>query len=201
MGPLVSRWHFPAAAVVGLILGASGFAASDVLPDLHVSDLEGRPVRVFTGDARDIVVLFFVAPECPVSNRSLPAMQALATEFGSPRVRFLGLYPEPDAPLETLRRHAADFRINFPLATDRRQALVAHTGVTVTPEAVIADGRGTLLYRGRIDDRFVGFGQERAQPTREEVREILSALRRGERPAFRTAAGFGCQISRPVPKP
>lgn len=201
MGPHPPRWHVPVAAVLGILLGAGALAASGAPTRLRVSDLDDRPVPVFSGDDRDLIVLFFIAPECPVSNRSLPAMQALANEFASARIRFLGLYPEPDTPVATLRRHAQEFQITFPIGVDRRHALVRQTGVTVTPEAVIADGRGTVLYRGRIDDRFVGFGQERARPTREDVREILTALRRGERPAFRSAAGFGCTISQPVPKP
>lgn len=174
-------------------------AAPPAPASLRVTDLDAKPHAVFSGDARDIVVLFFIAPECPVSNRSLPSMRALAAEFAADRVRFLGVYAEPDEPLANLRRHATDFQIDLPLRVDRQHALVRHTGVTRTPEAVVADGRGTLLYRGRIDDRFVDFGRERPRATREDVREVLLALRSGRRPAFRATEGFGCTISQPVP--
>lgn len=166
---------------------------------LRVTDLDANAHAVFSGDARDIVVLFFIAPECPVSNRSLPTMRALAAEFATDRVRFVGIYAEPDEPPANLRRHATEFQIDFPLRIDRQHALVRLTGVTRTPEAVVADGRGTLLYRGRIDDRFVDFGRERRRATREDVREVLLALRSGQRPPFRTTAGFGCTLSQPVP--
>lgn len=166
---------------------------------LRVIDLDDKPHAVFSGDARDIVVLFFLAPECPVSNRSIPTMRALAAEFTTVHVRFLGVYPEPDEPRANLRRHATEFRLDFPLRVDRHHALVRHTGVTLTPEAVVADGQGTLLYRGRIDDRFVDFGRERPRATREDLREVLLALRAGQRPPFRATEGFGCTISQPVP--
>jgi hypothetical protein len=180
-----------------LFLGRIG-AAPPSPSSLRVIDLDEKPHAVFSGDARDIVVLFFLAPECPVSNRSVPTMRALAAEFAGAHVRFLGVYPEPDEPLANLRRHAAEFRLDFPLRVDRPHALVRHTGVTLTPEAVVADGQGTLLYRGRIDDRFVDFGRERLRATREDLREVLLALRAGRRPPFRATQGFGCTLSQPV---
>lgn len=181
-----------------LLLGRLS-AAAPAAASLRVIDLDEKTHAVFSGDVRDIVVFLFLAPECPISNRNVPTMRALAADFAGARVRFLGVYPEPDEPLANLRRHAAEFRLDFPLRVDRRHELVRHTGVTLTPEAVVADGQGTLLYRGRIDDRFVDFGRERPRATREDLREVLLALRGGRRPAFRATEGFGCTISQPVP--
>jgi thiol-disulfide isomerase/thioredoxin len=184
--------------LTGLLSAHAGTAPLSV-DRLRVIDLDEEPHAVFSGDARDIVVLFFIAPECPVSNRSIPTMRALAAEFATARVRFVGVYAEPDELPANLRRHATEFQIDFPLRIDRQHALVRLTNVTRTPEAVVADGLGTLLYRGRIDDRFVDFGRERQRATREDVREVLLALRSGQRPPFRATEGFGCTLSQPVP--
>lgn len=189
--------RFCRCAWLAALLGAASAIAA--APAATRPDLDGADRPLFTGDARDIVVLFFIAPECPVSNRSVPAMRALAAEFAAARIAFFGIYAEPDTAPDALRRHAAEFSLDFPLRLDRDHALVRFAGVTVTPEAVVADGTGALLYRGRIDDRFVDFGKERPRPTREDVREVLLAVRSGGRPTFRTAAGFGCTISRAVP--
>ena len=42
------------------------------------------------------------------------------------------------------------------------QKLVKQTGVTVTPEVAIISGT-RVLYRGRIDDRYIDFGKERSE--------------------------------------
>jgi thiol-disulfide isomerase/thioredoxin len=201
--PAVQR-ALVSATLAGLFCWAAAASrASEAAPlrTVALPDLDNAVHWVLPGDADDIVVLFFIAPECPVSNRTLPVMRRLEEEFGSTRIHFLGVYPERDLPAAALARHAEAFEIRFALRIDREHALVKATGVTRTPEVVIANGAGVVFYRGRIDDRFVDFGKERPHPTREDAREVLAALRRGERPAFRTAAGFGCLINRPSSAP
>lgn len=177
--------------------GAESTAAAS---RLTWQDLAGRETPVLSGDARDVLVLFFVSPECPVANRSAPTMRALAAEFGRDRTTFFAVYPDPDATRDALRRHAEEYGLNFNLRRDAAHRVVEHVAVTFTPEAVIMDGTGSLIYRGRIDDRFVDFGQARPRANREDVREVLLALRAGRRPTFREQRGFGCTIQRTVNK-
>lgn len=192
----VARWWCAA------LFAVSALAAPDQheVAQLRLPDLDGNSQPLFTGNRRDTVVVFFIAPECPVSNRCIPTMRELAREFGGASVKFVGVYPEPDEPAVALKRHAAEFGLDFPLRLDREHVLVRRVGATFTPEAAILDGAGKLYYRGRIDDRFVDFGKERRQATSHEVREVLLAIRKGERPAFRTVKGFGCTISSDVPR-
>ncbi len=49
------------------------------------------------------------------------------------------------------------FAYSIDTLRDTDQKLVKQTGVTVTPEVAVMKG-STVLYRGRIDDRYVAFG-------------------------------------------
>src|SRR5258708_33881879 len=57
---------------------------------------------------------------------------------------------------------------------DPKHSLVKYAGATITPEAAVLAG-GRLVYRGRIDDRYVELGVERPTPTRHDLADALAA--------------------------
>ena len=51
------------------------------------------------------------------------------------------------------------------------------------------------IYRGRIDDRYTDFGKWRANPTREDLKEVLQSLVEGQQPETRETQAIGCYIA------
>ena len=71
-------------------------------------------------------------------------------------------------------------------------------GATITPEAaVFAHGAGepTLVYRGRIDDRYVDLGRARPAPTVRDLDDVLDAIGAGVPVRFRSTEAVGCVIA------
>ena len=66
--------------------------------------------------------------------------------------------------------------------------------MTVTPEVAVMVG-GHMVYRGRIDDRYVELGKERPQPTQRDLESTLDALIAGKRVAQRETRAVGCILS------
>jgi thiol-disulfide isomerase/thioredoxin len=159
-------------------------------PRLNVHDLQGEPLQ----PAGRWVVLVFLSPECPVANADIPVLNALATEFAPQGISFIGVYADPNLKLPELRQHAADYHLTFATADDRAQQLVRATGATYTPEVFVFSRDGALLYRGRIDDRVVDLDTARPAATRQDLREVLSALAAGRSVPFARQRGFGCAI-------
>jgi hypothetical protein len=52
-----------------------------------------------------------------------------------------------------------------------------------------------MVYRGRIDDRFVAFGKTRAAPTTHDLDQILEEIIRGKSISNKTTTAIGCFIS------
>jgi hypothetical protein len=67
--------------------------------------------------------------------------------------------------------------------------------VTVTPEVAILDAAGTLLYRGRIDDRYISFGKDRPQPTVRDLERSLDAVLAGKPVPVKETRAIGCILS------
>ncbi|HEY5229170.1 MAG TPA: redoxin domain-containing protein [Opitutaceae bacterium] len=161
---------------------------------LHIADLDGAPLH----PSGRWYVVFFMGQECPVSNVSIPVMNKLAAEFAHQGFAFIGAYVDPTADLATLRGHAADYRIGFSTADDRDHRLARAAGATYTPEVGVFSAAGTVLYRGRIDDRVGDFGAARPAATHDDLREVLLAIASGSDGPFKGIPGYGCAIPEAV---
>jgi hypothetical protein len=189
--PVRARW---ALLLVAAVLSGSAFAAGPAAPG--VVDLDGRvvdPLTVPAGSRANVLV--FTTTDCPISNRYAPEISRLAAAYAGRGIRFWVVYPVPGDTPEKIRAHAAQFGLDLPIARDTAFALVRRTGVTVTPEVAVIDGRGQLAYRGRVDDRYVDFGVDRPAPTTRDLDQALAHLLAGTPIEPKTTRAVGCILS------
>ena len=199
-------WLFLCVIVFGGV-GISAIASDDerVLAAVKVEDLEGRTVSPLKVAAEQGVgsddsegkepkadVFVFLAVECPISNRYAPELRRLHEEFNG--MRFALVYPNGDETAEQIKKSLKEYNLTMEAFRDSKHELVKAAGVRVTPEvAVFAQGQG-WVYRGRIDDRFAGFGKERVQPTKRDLRDVLTAVLAGKKVEVRRTEAIGCAI-------
>lgn len=142
------------------------------------------------------IVYIFTSTDCPISNRYAPEVRRLAAAFASHGVVFRLVYPaKSDAP-DSIRAHMTAYAYDgvAQAVRDPDFALVKFVGATITPEAaVVVDGR--VVYRGRIDDRYVDLGVERPAPTRHDLADAIAAALAGRPIAERTTQAVGCFIA------
>lgn len=141
-----------------------------------------------------ITVLVFTTTDCPISNRYAPELQRLASRFAG-RATFKLVYPVPADTDAIIRAHVKQFGFTFDWSRDQQQALVKRTGVTVTPEVAVFDPSGRMVYRGRIDDRYVTFGKDRPQPTVRDLERSLDAVLAGQPVPVPHTQAIGCILS------
>lgn len=186
------RFHL-LAALLALPCAAHAHSAS-AWEEVRLHDLHGNPVRAAELADGPWILFVFIARDCPVANRSVPELNRLHQEFSARGFSVHGVYVDISANAEQLRAHAADYELRFPVWQDKERFLVRFTGARVTPEAVIVDNGGNILYSGRVDDRFGGFGQSRPAPVRRDLAEAMEALAAGSDKPVSGQPGFGCPI-------
>ena len=183
-----SAFAFGLALAVGAVLAAAA--------PQGVVDLDGRAVDPLTLPAGVRAhVLVFTTTDCPISNRYAPEIKRLAAAYADRGVRFWVVYPVPGDTPEKIRAHVTQFGLHLPIARDTRFELVRHTGVTVTPEVAVIDSGGTMVYRGRVDDRYVDFGVDRPAPTTRDLDTALTNLLAGRPIEPTTTRAVGCFLS------
>jgi len=140
-----------------------------------------------------LTVYVFTTTDCPISNRYSPEIHRLATKF-SKDAKFVLVYPVPSDSPNMIRDHARKFAAGIETLRDADQKLVKLTGVTVTPEVAVMQGN-RVLYRGRIDDRYIELGKERPTATTHDLEDALTAVIAGKSVAQRETRAVGCILS------
>ncbi|MFO0913345.1 MAG: redoxin family protein [Pirellulales bacterium] len=156
---------------LGLLPGCGGHAAKS-------------PVEVYV----------FVQADCPIANRFIPELNAIARDYADRGVRMTLVYPDPDETDEVVGKHQEEFKIVAPVLRDPSHQWVDRFGVRVTPEAVVVGRDGRVKYQGRVNDQFVGYTQGRREPQRHDLRLALDAVLAGREPEVSKTEAVGCLI-------
>ncbi len=85
------------------------------------------------------------------------------------------------------------------IGTNFRCSWIASTiscamGATTAPEAFIVGSDSKVLYRGRIDDRFVALGKPRHEVRERDLRRALEAVIEGRKVEVAETKPVGCLI-------
>ena len=146
------------------------------------------------GNARArAIVLIFIRTDCPISNRYAPEIQRIQKEFSSKGIEFWLVYPSEGS--ETIRKHAVEYGYTCGVLPDPHHEWVKLAGVKTTPEAAIFTSLKKLVYRGRIDNRYISFGKARGQPTTHDLEAALKALVEGRPIPPAKGPAIGCAIA------
>jgi hypothetical protein len=149
-----------------------------------------------------VVALFFVASDCPVSDRTFPEMKRVRESFGDRGARVWYVYPNSTERIAAVLAHQRDFDPGGDVLLDPAGELVRLTGVRVTPEVAVLVPAGRdgwrVVYSGRIDDRFVHLGLERPQPASHFAEQALEAVFDGKPVPRATGTPVGCGILNPA---
>lgn len=163
-------------------------------PRGQARDLDGAAIDPLAAhDA--ITVLVFVSSECPISNRYAPELKRIAAAHAASGVRFWLVYPDARDDAAKVRAHIQAFDYGMRALRDPEHALVKRAGARVTPEVAVFGRGGEVAYRGRIDDRYVRFGDERPTAQVHDLEDALRAVLQGQAVQTAVTTAVGCAIS------
>lgn len=190
---MAKRW-----SLVGMILLVSGCAPETSTKPTSslaiVQDLEQQEHRLFEDASGPIVAMVFLGPDCPIANAYSPELNRLYEDYRNRGVQWLLIDVDPQSTLEAAREHVREYQLEAPMILDPKHQWVTEAGATRTPEVAVFSPRRELLYRGRIDDRYVDFGQRRPEVNIHDLRDALDAILAGKPIAQPRTEAIGCDI-------
>jgi hypothetical protein len=174
---------------------------SERMPDRIKDQSESKPV-----DYRQIVdaksiegrlsdskanVLVFTRTDCPIANEYQPKLRRLYEEFGD-QFEWILVYSQPSVNAEGIEQHGKEYRVDFKRAIDVDLAFAKRFGVKVTPQAIVVSPQGAVLYSGRIDDLYEGFGKKRRAITQDDLRLALQEIAANKPVSHPESPAIGC---------
>jgi len=168
---------------------------------------DGRPVTelVDSSTPAKVLVLYFVASDCPISNRTFPEMKRVRQEYEARGARFWYVYANQTEQRETVLAHQQAFDSGGEAVMDTSGTLAKMAHARVTPEISVllpssaVQSQWTPVYTGRVDNLYARIGLERPHATEHDAeRAVGEALRRV--PVEAADGGpVGCAIVGPTP--
>jgi hypothetical protein len=104
------------------------------------------------------------------------------------------VHADPHLRIETARKHQSEYQITWPVVLDPGNKIARRVSARVTPEAIILDAKGQVLYRGRIDDRHQNYGRKRPEPTTNDLKAALKEISQGKLVSTPETKPVGCVI-------
>jgi hypothetical protein len=194
-------FHVKQVVSIVFLVSISAFCAQNT----HVYGVrpDSSPVTSLTNSSVEakVLVLYFVASDCPVSNRTFPEMKRVREEYQSRGVAFWFVYPNSGEQGADVRSHQKAFDPGGEAILDSSGTLARMAHARVTPEVAVLTSTASQswvpVYTGRIDDRYVHLGLERPAATQHFAERVIAEVLRGEHIEAATGTPVGCGISSP----
>lgn len=183
--------------LASLLLFAVAAVSAPQRWNFELSGVDGRTHTAEEWRDHAAVVLFFLGADCPISNRYAPEISRIVRDYSPKRVLFEIVYSDPDTTAKEADQHDREFGLKMTALMDPMQLLAARTGAAITPTAVALSPQGEVLYRGRIDDRYVDLATYRDAPQRQDLRLALDAILSHKAVAQPTTQAVGCFLPPP----
>lgn len=161
---------------------------------LTLQDLDSKPHTPLSVSANEPRVLFFVSPFCPTTKSFMAEINQIATDYAG-RARFYLIHSDPGVTPEVAFQHADISAVKMPVLLDKEQKLALQAGARITPEAIVFSPKAELLYRGRINDLYLGPTKRQRAATTQDLRDALEAIVANQPVPEPQHEAQGCKIS------
>ena len=152
---------------------------------------EAVALKDLLGKSKAVVVIFD-ATKCPYAKGYKERVAAMGKEYAAKGITFVTINSNKTEPAAEVAEDAKAHGFTFPVLKDEGNRVADLYGAQKTPEIYVLDPKGTLLYRGRIDETH----DDPKNVKSPDLINALEAILAGKPvPAAETKA-FGCTIKR-----
>jgi thiol-disulfide isomerase/thioredoxin len=180
---MISR-IFPFFFFTGLLLAA---------PPTELPATDGKSYPPLDAAGKKAIVLFFVSPFCSTTRPFMKEINAISADYVNKAAIAL-IHSDAEITLEVAFQHAEMEQVMARVLIDKAQQLAKHVGATTTPEAVILSPTGEVVYRGRINDLYLGPTKRQRAATTKDLREALDAVLADKPVSTPQEPAQGCKI-------
>ena len=123
--------------------------------EARLLDASGKDslTKDFDSHRRNRATLYVVlGTRCPTTRDYIARLVGLEKQFAAKPVDFVYVYPNREETREAKLEFHAREHLRGPLIDDRGAKVAVELGAQKTTEVVLTDARGTIVYRGAIDD-------------------------------------------------
>jgi hypothetical protein len=147
------------------------------------------------GTAGNVRVIFFLDPECPITNTYMLEIKNIEQAYAGKDVRFEAIFPVKSVNEQQINAFLKKYKITFTGRQDPDLSESEHYHATVMPQAVVVNKAGLVVYSGAIDDWYYGLGKRRPKASEHYLRNAIDATLEGNPVLKAKTEAYGCLIN------
>lgn len=160
---------------------------------LELPATDGKSYDPVAAGDKKAIVLFFVSPFCSTTRPFMPEINQIAADYSDKAVVYL-VHSDPEITREVALEHAILSGVKATVLLDKEQVLAKQVQARITPEAVVVSPEAKTLYKGRINDLYLGPTKRQRAATTKELRDALDAVLAGKPVPEPQHGAQGCKI-------
>ena len=110
-------------------------------------------------------------------------------------MNFIGIIPGTAYAKKEIHAYSDRYKISFDLLVDKQKKLSQYLEASVTPEVLLIEQNGNLVYRGAIDDWVVNLGKKKLKAEHEYLRTAIQQYLYHQPVLVQRTTPKGCYIN------
>lgn len=157
-------------------------------------DLKKQKNAVINIDNKLLSLFVFLSPECPLCQNYTKTLNQLQEKFKQ-QVNLYGIIPGHAYTVKEVSDFKLKYKIGYRLFIDTKQKLTNYLQAAVTPQVVLINNKGSLIYTGAIDDWVQSLGKKRLQVSQHYAEDAIKQSLQPEIVKIKKTNAIGCKIN------
>lgn len=138
---------------------------------------------------------YFFIPDCPACRSNFKPLMQLQAKYPEEMFSIEMVLSDPLPDFTILQQSIDKYGLPDSILMDTSLTLAKSYGVTTTPQCVLLDSCGNIVYSGAFDNTYYKFGKMRAASSENYLADAVSAALTGEMPEITRTEPIGCKIN------
>ena len=166
------------------------------MPDFELKDPFGKLYKSNDLYGEKGLLVIFTCNHCPYAIAVWPRVVKLAKYARKLGINTVAINPNapnpayPEDSAEKMKDKIKELGIDFPYLVDETQKVAKKFKAQCTPDIYLFNKNHELVYHGRVDDNW----QDEKKVTKEELKEAIEKLSKGEKIPEKQYPSIGCSI-------
>lgn len=161
--------------------------------EIVLHNLKGESTQI-DPSKKQLTIIYFLSPECPLCINYTLGMRELNQEFSSDSISFYGVFSKDWFSPKEVREFQLKYDLQFEMLFDSDNQLAHAMKASVTPEVFVLNRLGKIMYSGKIDDWVNALGKKKLEVSEHYLRNSLLAFRDGSVINPKRTKPIGCLI-------
>lgn len=175
----------------GLVVkGQSGGLSRTAISRISLINTAGKKEQL---SPTGLIVVVLLSPDCPLCRNYMSTLNQLQKK--TPSIHYYGIIPGGMYSTTLIAKFQQDYQATFKLLIDQKKKLTHSLKGTTTPESLLIDEMGRIVYRGLIDNWAVSLGQQRRVITENYLEQAITQTLNHQPVTLSRTKPVGCLVN------